>query len=89
MRAYVAVFVSVFLAELGDKTQLATLLFAANPVASKTAVVIAAAAALCLSTVLAVIAGSYLGNWVPPRHLRVIAGTGFLAIGAWMILVRG
>jgi len=30
MRAYVAVFVSVFLAELGDKTQLATLFFAAN-----------------------------------------------------------
>ncbi|PYM47655.1 MAG: hypothetical protein DME14_13985 [Candidatus Rokuibacteriota bacterium] len=57
MRAYVAVFVSVFLAELGDTTQLATLFFAANPGISKLGVLVASAAALCLSTTLAGLAG--------------------------------
>jgi putative Ca2+/H+ antiporter (TMEM165/GDT1 family) len=88
VKAYVAVFVSVFLAELGDKTQLATLLFATDPAISKLGVLVAAAGALCVSTTLAVLAGSYLGNWVPARQLRVVAGLGFLSIGIWMLLVR-
>ncbi|OLB07962.1 MAG: hypothetical protein DMD98_04975 [Candidatus Rokuibacteriota bacterium] len=88
MRAYVAVFVSVFLAELGDKTQLATLFFAANQATSKLGVFLASAAALCLSAALAVLAGSYLGAWLPPRPLRVMAGVGFVAIGIWMVVAR-
>ena len=70
MRAYVAVFVSVFLAELGDTTQLATLFFAANPEISKLGVLVASAAALCLSTTLAGLAGSSLGASTAPRHGR-------------------
>jgi putative Ca2+/H+ antiporter (TMEM165/GDT1 family) len=89
MKPYLAVFLSVFLAELGDKTQLATLLFAANPATNKLGVLLAAAGALCLSSALAVLAGSYLGTWLPPRQLRVIAGAGFVAIGLWMLVARG
>jgi len=88
MRAYVAVFVSAFLAELGDTTQLATLFFAANPGISKLGVLVASAAALCLSTALAVLAGSYLDSWIQPRPLRVMAGIGFVAIGIWMLFAR-
>ena len=88
MKAYVAVFVSVFLAELGDKTQLATVLFATDATLSRWGVLAAAAGALLASTVLAVAAGSLLGAWVEGRHLRVVAALGFIAIGIWM-LVRG
>jgi putative Ca2+/H+ antiporter (TMEM165/GDT1 family) len=88
MTPYLAVFVSVFLAELGDKTQLATLLFAADPAVRKAYVFVASAGALCLSTALAVLVGGYLGAWLSARLLRTIAGIGFIAIGAWMLLAR-
>ena len=88
MKVYVAVFLSVFLAELGDKTQLATLFFATDATLSRWGVLAAAAGALVLSTGLAVVAGSVLGSWVDGRQLRVGAAVGFIAIGVWM-LVRG
>lgn len=88
MKAYVAVFLSVFLAELGDKTQLATVLFATDAALSRWGVLAAAAGALVLSTVLAVVAGSVLGGWIDGRRLNTVAALGFVAIGFWM-LVRG
>ena len=88
MKAYVAVFASVFLAELGDKTQLATLFFATDATLSLWSVLAAAAGALGLSTGLAVAAGAVLGTWIDGRRLNILAALGFIAIGAWM-LVRG
>jgi putative Ca2+/H+ antiporter (TMEM165/GDT1 family) len=88
MRAYAIVFASVFLAELGDKTQLATLLFATDPALSRTGVLAAAAAALVVSAALAVAAGSLLGASLDPPLVRKAASLGFIAIGVWM-LVRG
>ena len=88
MKAYLAVFLSVLLAELGDKTQLATLLFATDVTLSRWGVLAAAAVALVLSTALAVVAGSVLGAWVDGRRLNMVAALGFIAIGLWM-LVRG
>jgi putative Ca2+/H+ antiporter (TMEM165/GDT1 family) len=87
VKTYLVVFVSVFLAELGDKTQLATVLFATTDV-SKTGVFLAAASALVTSTLIAVVIGSKLGQWAPPGPLKIIAGLGFLAVGAW-VLVSG
>jgi putative Ca2+/H+ antiporter (TMEM165/GDT1 family) len=84
MQIYLAVFFSVFVAELGDKTQLATLLFAANPATSKLGVFVAAATALA-SSALAVVVGSQLGAWVAPHHLKIIAGIAFMTIGQWML----
>jgi putative Ca2+/H+ antiporter (TMEM165/GDT1 family) len=88
MRAYVMVFLSVLLAEMGDKTQLATLLFATDSSLSRGSVLAAAAAALVASTLIAVVAGSLLGAWLRPRVITMLAGLGFVVIGAW-ILVRG
>ena len=88
MKTYAAVFFSVFLAELGDKTQLATLLYAADPGASKAGVFVAAAGALVLSTLLAVTIGSEIGRWVAPHLLKTVAGVGFLAVGIWVLLTR-
>jgi putative Ca2+/H+ antiporter (TMEM165/GDT1 family) len=88
MRAYVLVFLGVFVAELGDKTQLATVLFATDASLSRIGVVLAAAGALVASTVLAVVLGTALAAWIEPRILTRVAALGFMAIGVWM-LVRG
>jgi putative Ca2+/H+ antiporter (TMEM165/GDT1 family) len=88
MRAYAIVFLSVFLAEIGDKTQLATVLFATDPELSRAGVLVAAAGALVTSTIIAVLAGTLIGDWVEPHRLRKLAALGFIAIGVVM-LVRG
>lgn len=88
MKSYFAVFASVFIAELGDKTQLATLLFASDPAVNRVGVFLAAAAALIASTLLAVLAGAALGNAVAPGVLKPVAGVAFIVIGAWMLLAR-
>jgi putative Ca2+/H+ antiporter (TMEM165/GDT1 family) len=88
VRPYLVVFVTVFLAELGDKTQLATTLFATDTSLGRGGLLAAAGGALIVSTALAVVAGSVLGAWVAPRHLTRVAALGFIAIGVWM-LVRG
>jgi len=86
MKPYAVVFVSVLLAELGDKTQMATLLFASDTALSRWGVLAAAGGALVTSTALAVLVGTWLGSWLTPRHLNLAAGIGFVAIGAWMLL---
>lgn len=88
MKTYLAVFGSVLVAEIGDKTQLAVLLFATNPGASKLGIFVAAAVALMLSSLVAVVVGGYIGAWVPAERLRVLAGVGFIGIGLWMLLTR-
>ena len=79
------VFATVFLAELGDKTQLATMLFAAREGSSLLTVFVAASAALVASTALGVVAGATLSNYLDPRYLSYLAGVGFILIGAWTI----
>lgn len=85
LKAAIAVFGTVFLAELGDKTQLATVLFASNRQHSALGVFLAAAAALVTSTAIAVAAGSALAHYVNTRHLSIVAGIGFIVIGAWTL----
>ena len=85
LKTSVAIFGTVFLAELGDKTQLATVLFASNRQNTALAVFFAAAAALVASTAIAVAAGSALSSYVNTRHLSIAAGVGFIVIGAWTL----
>lgn len=79
------IFITVFLAELGDKTQLATLLFASDQRVSRLGVFFASSGALVLSSLLAVLMGTQLLNYVSPRALKLMAGVGFVAIGIWML----
>jgi len=79
------IFLAVFLAELGDKTQLATLLFASDTQVSKMGVFLAASGALVLSTLIAVLAGSQLSHYISPRALKIMAGVGFIVIGTWVL----
>ena len=86
LKTFIAVFGTVFLAELGDKTQLATVLFASRQSVSLTTVFVGASLALILSSALAVAAGSVISNAINPRYLSYIAGAGFVIIGLWTIL---
>jgi putative Ca2+/H+ antiporter (TMEM165/GDT1 family) len=87
-KLFLTVFGTVFVAELGDKTQLATLLYAADAPHARLTVFVAAASALALTSGLGVLAGGLVAEWVSPRALRWAAGAGFVAIGLW-ILLRG
>jgi putative Ca2+/H+ antiporter (TMEM165/GDT1 family) len=86
LKVLFVVFGTVFLAELGDKTQLATVLFASKPSVSLVTVFVGASLALILSSLIAVAAGSVISQYVDPRYLSYIAGAGFIIIGIWTIV---
>lgn len=80
------IFATIFLAELGDKTQLATLLYAADGKVSPWLVFFGASAALVLTSAIGVLAGQWLSTVVSPRVLQAVAGAGFILIGAWTLV---
>jgi len=86
IRLLMTVFSTVFLAELGDKTQLATMLFAARGEHARLTIFLGAAAALVLTSAIGVMAGAVVGRYVSPRALSYVAGAGFMAIGLWTIV---
>lgn len=79
-----AAFLLVFLAELGDKTQLSTMLLASKS-NSIWLTFIGSALALVLSSLLAVIAGSYIHKFIPAFYIQVCSGFAFLIIGCLLI----
>jgi putative Ca2+/H+ antiporter (TMEM165/GDT1 family) len=82
-------FAAIFIAELGDKTQLATLTIAASGGAAARWVVFAGAAlALVATSALAVLGGELVARFVSPVWLHRIAGVVFIALGA-LYLFRG
>jgi putative Ca2+/H+ antiporter (TMEM165/GDT1 family) len=87
-KTFSAVFITVFLAEIGDKTQLATMLFSAEPETNKWIVFAGSATALVIAAAIGVLVGAQLERFVRPQTLKIIAGVGFLVIGLWTILSR-
>ena len=88
IKLFATVFLTVFVAELGDKTQLATVLYAADASHRKLTIFAAAASALVLTSALGVVAGSLLSQLVSPALLRWAAGVGFIGVGLWVLLAR-
>lgn len=84
-KIFATIFVAVFIAELGDKTQLATVLFASDKEVSKYTVFIAASFALIVATAIGVLAGSFLSTYINEKYLHYIAGAGFIAIGIYTL----
>jgi putative Ca2+/H+ antiporter (TMEM165/GDT1 family) len=76
----------IFLAELGDKTQLATFFFAAES-NSRLAVFLGAAGALILTSLLAVLFGALITKWIPPNMIKIGAGIFFIGLGLWMVFI--
>jgi putative Ca2+/H+ antiporter (TMEM165/GDT1 family) len=85
-KIFLTVFASVFIAELGDKTQLATMLFAADKEVNRTTVFLAASAALVVASGLGVLAGSVLTQMISEKILHYVAGAGFIVIGVFTLL---
>jgi len=86
VKLFAVVFGTIFVAELGDKTQLATLLYASDAENPKLTVFAASALALVLTSALGVLAGSAVSHYVSPKVVSWIAGIGFIAIGLWILL---
>lgn len=84
-KLFATVFATVFMAELGDKTQLATLLFSADRPAARWVVFAASASALVLAAAIGVLAGGAITKVVDPKTLQKLAGVAFILIGAWTI----
>jgi putative Ca2+/H+ antiporter (TMEM165/GDT1 family) len=82
---FLTIFASVFIAELGDKTQLATMLFAADKEVSKYTVFFAASAALIVASAVGVLAGSLLAKYINEKYLHYVAGVGFIGIGVFTL----
>ena len=85
IKIFFSIFTAVFIAELGDKTQLATMLFASDKEVSKWLVFFAASAALVVASGIGVLAGSLLSSYISERTLSYIAGAGFMLIGAYTL----
>jgi len=87
-KTFSAVFVTVFLAEIGDKTQLATMLFSADRETNKWMVFAGSSVALVIAAAIGVLVGAQLERFVRPQTLKLIAGAGFIIIGLWTMLSR-
>jgi putative Ca2+/H+ antiporter (TMEM165/GDT1 family) len=86
LKTLFTVFGAVFIAELGDKTQLATLLFAADREVSKWTIFLGASLALVVASGLGVLAGGVISQYVSEKILHYVAGIGFIGIGIWTLL---
>lgn len=80
-------FVAVFFAELGDKTQLSTMMLASSKKAPAS-VFVGSAVALVLSSLIGVFIGDTLYRVVPAHIIRIVAGGGFLVIGILILSGR-
>jgi putative Ca2+/H+ antiporter (TMEM165/GDT1 family) len=87
-RVVVTTFGLIFLAELGDKTQLAAIAMAAES-QTPLAVFLGAIAALALVTLLGVAIGGTLTRVIPAQYIRMGAGALFIVVGAFMLISRG
>jgi len=86
LKALLPVFSGVFLAELGDKTQISAVIFSASGAASALEVFLAASLALLASTALAVLGGATLSRVLSPASLKTMAGLIFLILGGYYII---
>jgi len=84
-KIFVTVFASVFIAEMGDKTQLATMLFASDKEVGKLTIFLGASLALVATSAIGVLVGSAVSNYVSEKHLHYFAGAGFVIIGLWTL----
>lgn len=85
LKVAISTFLLIFLAELGDKTQITTFAFASRE-KSWLSVFIGAASALVLTSLIAVLVGAAVGRVIPVKVTKLTAGVIFLAFGIWTII---
>ena len=84
LKLFLTTFGLIFLAELGDKTQLATFCFSAD-CDSRISVFIGSAGALVLSSLIAVMFGAGISRLISPNYIRIGAGIFFVIVGIWTL----
>ena len=84
-RVLLTTFGVIFLAEMGDKTQLAAMTMAAES-KKPWAVFLGASLALIAVSALGVVVGSVIGNYVPIVWVKRVAAVAFIAIGVLILL---
>ena len=88
MKLLLTTFVAIFLAELADKTQIATLLFASGKDVNRLHVFFGASLALICTSAIAVLVGKGLSEFASGRTIKVVAGSIFILIGIWTLLSK-
>jgi putative Ca2+/H+ antiporter (TMEM165/GDT1 family) len=84
-KVLLAVFGTVFVAEMADKTQLVTMLFATDRDVSKWTVFLGSASALVVTSALGVLAGALLAQFINVKVMSLVAGSAFVVIGLWTL----
>ncbi|PWT94765.1 MAG: hypothetical protein C5B55_02235 [Blastocatellia bacterium] len=84
-RVFLTTFGVIFLAEMGDKTQLAAMTMSAQT-RKPWAVFIGASLALAAVSALGVVVGSVIGNYVPLEWVKRVAAGAFIVIGVLMLM---
>lgn len=84
-KIFIATFTTIFIAELGDKTQFAAFALAAES-KSTLSIILGAILALSIATLLGVLAGSLLANFINPEKIKYISGSAFILMGLWILL---
>jgi putative Ca2+/H+ antiporter (TMEM165/GDT1 family) len=85
LKIVMTTFMMVFLAELGDKTQLATFCLTADCSDSKLSVFLGSAGALVLSSLIAVLLGAAFSRLIPAHYIKIAAGIFFVVVGIWTL----
>jgi putative Ca2+/H+ antiporter (TMEM165/GDT1 family) len=78
-------FLMIFMAELGDKTQISTFALASNA-RSMLSVFIGAAGALILTTLIAVVLGGVIGRFVPEKIIKFVSAAVFIGFGVLTLI---
>ena len=86
-KIFATTFITIFLAEMGDKTQFAAIAASARSESTYT-VLLAVVLALSLAGVLGVLVGSAVGHFFAPSATKWISGSLFIGIGIWILLTR-
>ncbi|MCH9006174.1 MAG: TMEM165/GDT1 family protein [Proteobacteria bacterium] len=86
LKLIATVFVTIIVAEIADKSQIVTMLYASNAQHSKISVYIGSSLALMLASGVAVLVGVGLSNWIDERLMSRIAGIAFILVGTWTIV---
>lgn len=81
LKLFFTVVLTVFLAELGDKTQFATMAFAAGKDVNPWLVFAGASLGLVMAAGIGVVAGQLLAAWLNPKWMMMAAGVAFIVIG--------
>lgn len=86
-KIFASTFITIFLAEMGDKTQFAALA-ASSQTKSTLTVLMAVVLALGLAGALGVLFGRFLGDLLSPQLMKYVSGTMFILVGIWVLTAK-